>query len=448
MKKSLSKAESLLIYLLPIVVFFSYYPVIRLGANDSMNFELSLPLIWLAIFGCISMFKMPTILTHYGVKKSVLILLFPVFAVLSIFWSANPLRGVLTAGILWLIFMSVVNIINIKFEKGYLKRVLSVYMAMSVLVSIICIVQCFADVLGANTELTLLCPGCVYTVLGFPHPNGLAIEPQFMGNLLIAPALISLLVLYNAIKDEVSKRTLFGYVGLSIFLIMTLYICFSRGALYAFGLAGAVMGVVLLVRDKSKYAFWLLVPVILGCGCGLLLQGVWADISPTSENFAQGIQRSIHQITLGKVDLREQVSTEGEQSTFSGYIEESTNVRLNLNEIAFGTWSANNKYLGVGIGGAGVAMSNYSEEIGSKEIVQNEYVNILLELGVVGIIFLIILIVVICKNMYKLKGGVLLVPIIVAYVITLCFFSGFPNVLHIYLMTPILYWVGQKRLLC
>ncbi len=448
MKKSLSKIENLLLFLLPIIIWFAYYPVIRIGQNESMNFELSLPLIWLAIFGTISMFKMPAILSHYKTKKSILILLFPIFAVISVFWSANPLRGILTAGILWLIFMSVMNIINTKLEKTYLMRLLRIYMTMSVGVALFCLLQCFADVFLASRDVTLLCQGCTYTTLGFPHPNGLAIEPQFMGNLLIAPTLISLLLLYNAIKNKLRKRTTFGFVCLSIFLIMSLYICFSRGALYAFGIGGAIMGILLLFRDKSARAFWLMVPVVIGCIGGLLLQGLWAEISPTSENFAQGIQRSIHQITLGKIDFREKVSTDGEQSSFSGYIEESTNVRLNLNEIAFKTWDVNNKWFGVGIGGAGVAMSRQSDELGSKEIIQNEFINILIELGVVGYILLFILVGVICKNLYKMKGWIFMVPIITAYLITMCFFSGFPNVLHIYLMTPILYWVGQKRLLC
>ena len=448
MKKPLSKIESLLIFLLTIVVFFSYYPVIRIGQNESMNFEISLPLIWLAIFGTISMFKMPALLARYKIKTSLLIILFPIYAVLSIFWSANPLRGVLTAGILWLIFMSVVNIINTDFEKLYLKRLLKVYLITSVGAALLCIAQCFADVLMIDRDITLLCEGCTYGVLGFPHSNGLAIEPQFMGNLLIAPAIISLLLLYNAIKVKDHKRTMFGYACLSIFLIMSLYICFSRGAIYAFGVAGIILGITLLIKDKSARALWLIIPTMVGCLFGLLLQGLWSEISPTSENFIQGIQRSIHQISLGKIDLREKVLDDGEQSKFSGYIEESTDIRLNVSKVALDTWNSDSQLFGVGIGGAGVAMSYHSEELGSKEIIQNEYINILVELGVVGVVLLVILALIMIKGLFKTKNRLFIISILVAYLITICFFSGFPNVLHIYLMTPILYWVGQKRLLC
>ena len=265
-----------------------------------------------------------------------------------------------------------------------------------------------------------------------------------MGNLLIAPALISLGLFYNAIKSKKDKRTMFGFGALSFFLIMVLYICFSRGALYAFGIAGLLFGIILLVRDKSARAFWLLVPAILGCGCGLLAQGIFSEISPTSENFAQGIQRSIHQVTLGKIDIREKVSDEGEQSSFSGYIEESTDIRINITEQAINVWKKNT-WAGVGLGGAGKAISKESGDW-EKEIIQNEYINILAELGIIGVVILIVTVIYIIKAS-KWPKAVVIIPIIVAYLITLGFFSGFPNVLHIYLLTPVIYGLGQKRLL-
>ena len=59
MKKWLTKLEQILLFALPVVIFFAYFPVIKLGSDSTMNFELSLPLIWLAIFGVISLFMLP-----------------------------------------------------------------------------------------------------------------------------------------------------------------------------------------------------------------------------------------------------------------------------------------------------------------------------------------------------------------------------------------------------
>ena len=49
----LSSLFRLFVYILPGVLFFSYYPLMHFGANESMNFELSLPIIWLILFDLI-----------------------------------------------------------------------------------------------------------------------------------------------------------------------------------------------------------------------------------------------------------------------------------------------------------------------------------------------------------------------------------------------------------
>ena len=444
MKKPLDKFESLLLFLLPIVLFFSYYPIIKLGQSDSMNFELSLPIIWLALFGTASLIRIPKIAKKLGIIKCSIISAFPLYATLAILWSNNKIRGILTAGIMWLIVFSVVNILNMKLDKEYLKKLLKIYLISAIIAAVICVLQCILDVLGVPRDITMLCPGCTYRTLGFPHPNGLAIEPQFMGNLLIAPALISLGLFYNAIKSKKDKRTVFGFSVLSFFFFFLLYICFSRGALYAFGIAGIILGVIFIIRDKSARPFWLLLPTLAGCISGLLVQGIFAEISPTAENFTQGIQRSIHQVTLGKVDIREKVETTGEQSSFSGYIEESTDIRINITEAAIKAWK-NNIFFGVGLGNAGKAISKETGDW-EKEIIQNEYINILTELGIIGVALAVIAIIYIIKKS-KWPKSAIFIPIVIAYLITMGFFSGFPNVLHIYLLTPVIYGLGQKRLL-
>lgn len=457
MKKSLNKVEQFLLQLLPIVVFFSYYPVISLGANDSMNFELSLPLIWLAFFGATSLISLwvnRSIFKKVNIWKVAAVMAFPIFATLSIIWSANKIRGILTAGILWLIVISVINIASIKFEKRFLKGLLRKYLVSAAIVGVFCIAQCFMDVFGVLRETTLLCIGCTYKTLGFPHPNGLAIEPQFMGNLLILPALIALYLFYKKISSKKVNARLFGFALLSFFYIMVLYICFSRGAIYAFSIAAVLLGFICLFRDKKKCAFLMALPVIFGFGAGLFMQGIFAEISPTSENFAQGIQRSIHQISLGKIDIRSEDTSapveNPDQSSFTGYIEESTDIRLNLNELAIEVWKKS-PVGGVGIGSAGIGLSEVSD-LSSKEIIQNEFFNILAELGVIGVIFIIIFTIFVIRELAKddhlFADNALLIPAIVAFIITLCFFSGFTNVIHIYLMTPVLYQMGRKRLLC
>ena len=52
--KYLKRFLIVLVYLLPAALYCSYYPIIKLGETNSMNFELSLPLIWLVLFDIVS----------------------------------------------------------------------------------------------------------------------------------------------------------------------------------------------------------------------------------------------------------------------------------------------------------------------------------------------------------------------------------------------------------
>ena len=90
---------------------------------------------------------------------------------------------------------------------------------------------------------------------------------------------------------------------------------------------------------------------------------------------------------------------------------------------------------GVGIGGAGQALYVNGLSPAPKEIVQNQYASLLLETGLVGVALLILTMGLIIRAVYK-NGMVM--TLIVAYAITLLFFSGLPNALQIYLL-PMLF---------
>lgn len=456
MKKWLTKLEQILLFALPVVIFFAYFPVIKLGSDSTMNFELSLPLIWLAIFGVISLFRLPAIYRKIGRKRLFLLFAFPIYLLLSVFWSANPVRGILTAGIFWLICLSAANLFTQNLSKTALKQLLKIYLISSVAAATFCLIQCILDVSGVARDYTLLCAGCTYRTFGFTHPNGFAIEPQFMGNLLIAPCIIAILVFYQNIKDKKGKCKICKSLLLSFYLIMVLYVIFSRGALYAFGIAMAIVTIYNIVKERSARALLLPTVMLVAFGAGLLFQGILAELSPTTEGFADGIARSVNQISLGKIDFRAKTSTDinmssaSNSSTFNGYVEESTDTRLNLNDYALQTWSQSPKTIvfGVGLGGAGVAMHEKTLAIDAKEIVQNEYLSILLELGLVGIFALLVsLNSLLWRDLKERQFGLAFAAICLAYLLTFGFFAGLPNVLHIYLFTPVLYLLNRKKLI-
>lgn len=490
------------LYLLPIALFFSYHPVLSVGSDRSMNFEFSLALIWLICFDIISF---GTLLSFIHTKRFpgltdrrfFLLSLVPFYFTCSIFWSANPLRGALTAGIIWLIFFAVFSIVSLapllaenqpKFKNFRKNLVLSVLLS-TFLVCVFCWFQSILDISGVSRDNTLLCIGCTYNAFGFPHPSGFAIEPQFMGNLLLAPTLLALFILtFRTPLLSKSQRRLL--IMATILFSWTLFFTFSRGAIYAFLIALVLM---LFFAIKNRYAFTLLafIPAVAFLG-SLLMQGAFAQLSPTPDTFLSGITKSIHQLTLGKVDLRSLASSESSPESeplqtptqpnspsspadgsssipsdktsdeesdnfsdnsahFDGYVAESTNVRLELNAVAFETWTSSRSAMlfGVGLGGAGVAMHRYAPDrvTSAKEIVQNEYFSLLLETGLFGIGLLLFssLIILFPRRKFALPFTppvrFLLLPLIVAYLVTLGFFSGLPNALQIYLMPPLFYLI-------
>lgn len=441
----LLRFEKVLLLALPIVVFFSYTPVISFGSNESMNFELSLPLIWLVIFGVISMFRLPRILTKVDRKIFIGVFILISYITLSVLWSKNPLRGVLTIGIICLIILSILNFWSLKLKKEFLKKMIETYLWTALAVGVFCIWQCVADVFGLEREVTQLCAGCTYNNFGFTHMNGLAIEPQFMGNLLIAPTIISLMSFWKAF---VEKGELIWKFLRYIFLSLVLFLTLSRGAIYACFSAIILIMVYLIFKKKVWKALIFIPCIFLTILTGLITQGMLAEISPTTEGFFEGIMRSINQMSLGKIDWRKKVQEEDDEKNktrFDGYIAESTDIRLNVNEIALKSWlkTPERMLFGVGIGGAGVAMAETEIELSKKEIVQNEYLMILLELGVLGWIIIGITVFYVIK---QLRGLVITKGILVAYGLSWCFFSGISNVLHIYLITPVIGEVENKKI--
>ena len=513
-----------LIYLLPAVLFCSYYPLISLGSDRSMNFELSLPLIWLVLFDATLLlafilldrerrrsrprsraaarkqsfwgFNFPGLTD----RQFFLFSLFPFFATASILWSANPLRALLTAGLIWLVFFAIFALLHLLPALGlpfrFRTKFLTAFFISTTVICALCWLQSFLDLAGLSRDQTLLCLGCTYHSFGFPHPSGLAIEPQFMGNLLLAPTLTALYLLVfhhprhsssaRAQKNPsftLSRRQFRLVLAAACLFSATLFLTFSRGAIYAYAVALVALAIFALVRHTFRPSL-LLIPIATFLAV-LGIQGTFAALSPTSETFLTGVTKSIHHLSLGLIDLRPTASdpapeisdpapeisdpapeisdpaenSEASETTpdsstdaiFDGYVPESTNVRLSLSSTALRTWAHSpwTIFFGVGLGGAGTAMhSLYPDLVTSpKEIVQNQFISLLLELGLIGVLLLVFAFYLAFCSRYgrpRLRSHPalpLLVALLFAYLVTLNFFAGLPNALHIYLLPPLLYLI-------
>ena len=442
-----------LIYILPAVLFFSYYPVIKLGASESMNFELSLPLIWLVVFDVAAFgIMIKKKMLFRDCRKMGVWMLFPIFVTLSVLWSLNSLRGLLTVGILWFIYFAgyaFFSLRSILKEAGVKEVFWKMFFGSALVVCGWCFLQCILDLAGASRETSLMCAGCTYKMFGFPHPNGFAIEPQFMGNLLIAPAIVS--AWFGLKKNK-------QYFWLFFIFAVTIFLTFSRGAIYAFVVAMIFMIVFEWVRQKD----WRVCKTFLIIAAAFLftlnLQGVMAQVSPTNDTYAGGVAKVINQLSLGIIDIRESKSeilpekanasaletvdeeAKEDKAVFDGYVEESTDTRVRLTDAALTVWRKdfNTIMFGVGLGGAGQALYVNGLSPAPKEIVQNQYASLLLETGLVGVALMIMTLVLIVRAVYKNSAREVIWTLMVAYGITVCFFAGLPNALHIYLLPAIL----------
>ena len=453
--KRLSKVFCLLVYLLPLILFFSYYPVISFGADSRMNFELSLPLIWLVVFDVIAgILMLKRKILFKRMRFGFLWLLLPLWLSLSVIWSLNNVRGILTVGILWLIYFAGYGMWRLRdlYDEKFRIKFWKWFFGSALFMCGWCILQCVLDVVGVSREYTLMCVGCTYKMFGFPHPNGFAIEPQFMGNLLLAPAIMAIYFFIK--KNEASKVRIFGLLAFAF--VATLFLTFSRGAIYAFVVGLVFLLAFLLTKEKKNRG---LVVKRVGKACGIViisflftlnLQGVMTAISPTNDNYVDGVAKVINHLSLGIIDIRGAeenvpekdiifVSDEDDvdnDAVFDGYVAESTDIRMELTSSALETWSGDFRtmIIGVGLGGAAQAMYEKGLTDSPKEIVQNQYASLLLESGIVGVILFVLTIVLVVRVLVKTKISGALFALTVAYGVSLCFFAGLPNVLHIYLL--------------
>ena len=461
MKSSKEKKLSLtikkyFIYILPSILFFSFYPLILLGSNSQMNFELSLPLIWLLLFSLISLPTVDSFIKNiYEERKWPIFIsvFFPIYSTITIILSGNFVRAVLTAGVIWCLWLSSISIIDF-FEKQRENRnlkvhLLKIFFATTTVVCLFCWIQCILDTFGVARESSLLCAGCTVSSFGFPHPSGFAIEPQFMGNLLLAPVFLSFYLLFRT-KQKQQKIV---FCLLSLFFTSTLFLTMSRGAIYAFSI-GLALFLILTMRQQKACKSLLVIPIVIFSFLfTLIFQGIFAEASSTNDTFSSGVSKVLNQMSLGVIDIpyelkpEEKMSeTETNISQFGGYAEISTTTRLGLSELAFKTWthSPETFIFGVGIGSGGKAMHTlFPESLAEKEIVQNEYLEIALELGIIGVINLVISLIILVMAIFKTNHSTVITPIILAFLVSDLFFSGLPNALHIFLL-PTLLIVNSK----
>lgn len=439
-------------FFMPVAIWFSYLPQFYLGGDKTMNYELSITELYVVFLGLVSL---PIIVKNWRTlihsPLAVVATLLYAWSGLSAIWSSNPVRGVLTFGLASVIWLVLVGALAGRRQlKDIAPQLVRFFLLTAIIASSLAILQAFLGTFITDNKLTGLCLGCSAGQFGFVRPNLFAIEPQFLGNMLIAPALIWL---YRLITRPRTWRDAVPFV----LVLTTIGLTLSRGAIYAFIIGAIVEVIVSRGHRLNKLASLdlMIVSVIL---C-LTLQGGLGAINPhVQETFGGAVAKSIDHLTLDTVDLRGKEFTKAndfpaptslankpEKPAFNGYVAESTNTRINLSTTALNAWldqPAWAKLAGTGYGSAGRVMA---QQIGSsyeKEIVQNQYVETLLERGVIGLGLLLATLGVFFT---RTKQHRWVWSIAIAFGVQYCFFSGLPNAIHVYLILIVLYCAAASK---
>ena len=442
----------------PIAVWFSYFPNFQIGRESGTNLELSISLIFCFALSLAAIFEISKNFRRnfqqLSAKKAFwLSSVFVVWNSLSIFWSENTLRAILTSGVwgvLWLIFIGLILSKNLV---EMLPILIKIFIISADINSVLAIIQV---VIGAFTDFGL-CRGCLATGFGFVRPSVFAIEPQFFGSMLLAPILIEFWRILSGNNDSKHKVAL-------ILMLIAIYLTLSRGAIFA--LVPAMILEVFIVNKELRLSLKkgflkLVIFLFASFSVGMLWHGIFTELNPRiADGFYDSVSKSINQLSLGKVSLPKNRPVEkpvekqpepgiqdskellnklnSPKASFDGYVEKSTDERTSLNRFAVQTWSRNLHTIlfGVGAGGAGKAILRTTHQTGWEfEIIQNEPLSILLELGIIGFAIWVSFIIFYTwsTRRYKLSWAILF-----AFLLQWNFFSGLPNALHIYLILAVI----------
>ena len=446
-----------LVLLAPVALWFSYFPTISFGRQSGTNLELSIAVIYAVVLALVGL---PQIWNHrqflWQQKAVWLLAMFVGWNLLSVIWSVNPLRSILVSGLWSVLFLDFLVIYSLPSLKKMVGPLMSVTVMTAVVMSLLAIIQV---AYGAWFDWGL-CNGCVARGFGFVRPSGFTIEPQFFGSLLIAPIL---LVSHRLLQNKATK---YDIVALCL-MFVALYLTLSRGALYAVTAAVLVQAVLVHWRTSTNWLRSATVVITVLAGSfvfGMMWHGVFTQLNPrVADGFYQSITKSINHLSLGKINLpnlapqqppQENASAASSQqampdsppkAVFDGYVAKSTEERTGMSQLALEVWTKSPAQFlfGVGAGGAGRAIFQQSGKTsGEFEIVQNEFLSVGVELGLVGVVLLTSLLLALCRKMSVKKA--LVWSIILGFVLQWMFFSGLPNALHIYFVAMLMFAIIDR----
>lgn len=372
---------------------------------------------------------------------------------LSFLWGSRTTHELYYIGLVLASFLFALGIFTLLkvggVSKDLIVRVVSIA---GVVLSLGAVWQFVGESAGVDRAYTNICKTCLQYDIGVARSSGFSQEPEHFSTVLLAPLVLLLLLL---VGQKLNKRSLSLWVGTAC-IVIALLLASSRSGLLALAFILCTF-IVFAIRRQAK-------PFIYGLGgtctvAVMLALGLvaWSGTVGEATGSKYTLERYVAHVSGGVVTLggeRERLSevedsikqkvevksSESEEFNYvtdatnygpSGAIVYSTQSRLETYKTAIAIWtqSVRNLLIGVGWGNFGAAAQARNPTAFNKNtIVNNQYLQVAVELGLIGVVLFIGSVVVAARFLYrsaldaKVKFAVYV--LFVAYGIQLLFYSG------------------------
>jgi O-antigen ligase len=296
--------------------------------------------------------------------------------------------------ITFVIFIATLNTLD---SKKTLQLAIAAILLASGIMGIIGIYQFFGDLAGLPTTVTGLDPGYTKVVFGFPRVHAFSKEPLYFANYLFIPIGVGLALLLSGNNPKEQDKKLTGIAAIAdklrgpwllpllILLGLNFILTLSRGAFIA-----AVPFAIIFTLFYGKKIFMLRNVIVGVLAIAISLSAAYTILESVSPD---ALDRFIGHAQLEDV----LVSKQGE----SGF------GRLNAFGQALEAWGTS-PLVGIGLGNFGPYVKYYPLEkpgIG-WDIVNNEYLELLAETGILGTgMFFIILIMIFARSVKAYRAA-------------------------------------------
>jgi len=310
------------------------------------------------------------------IKKSLqyyLLLAFVVWIILIIPESINIKRAIQVVGYDIFVILLAVSV-SIIYKKEYLKYLLSLLLGVTIFVSAFAFYQFFGDIIGIPYVYTGLAERYTSGLFGFPRVQGFSLEPLYFGSFMLIPTM--LLFTFTALKQHEVTSSKNTKILLFVFSTV-IFITVARGAIYGLIAGVLVVTIVTLIKKLAtvKSIFMAIVVVLIAFIASLLIINYGSKI-PLDDSKTYGKQ--------GGAAYTQQLST----TSLEGSGGEREVARQQAIDLLKDNKSA--IILGIGPGQFGPYVSGNTPSPSGWTIVNNLTLELLLELGIIGLGILLI----------------------------------------------------------